>query len=378
MKKRARDLGLPFEGTPGEYNAITDVEGVEVGFSTIITGESTEDTTEDSDFARTGVTAILPRGKKRSAVFAGRYDHNGNGEMTGTHWIDDSGFLHGPLMITNTNSVGVVREAASKWMVKNRYFYPSFKDGKEVEGLGFFYPAVGETFDGVLNNINGFKVKEENAFEALESAAGGFVAEGNVGAGTGMRCHEFKGGTGTASRVLSEEEGGFTVGAIVQANHGTREEFRVAGIPFGKLIKGYDMDIKHLEPKPGDGSIIVVVATDAPVLPWQLSKMCRRVSLGIGNLGGGYQNGSGDIFLAFSTANENAFSYDSSEVTLLSDEKMDPIYRAVAQAVEEAIVNAMVAAEDMYGRNRNFIPALPHEEVERILKDYEKMIEHLK
>lgn len=378
MKKRARDLGLPFEGTPGEYNAITDVEGVEVGFSTIITGESTEDTTEDSDFARTGVTAILPRGKKRSAVFAGRYDHNGNGEMTGTHWIDDSGFLHGPLMITNTNSVGVVREAASKWMVKNRYFYPSFKDGKEVEGLGFFYPAVGETFDGVLNNINGFKVKEENAFEALESAAGGFVAEGNVGGGTGMRCHEFKGGTGTASRVLSEEEGGFTVGAIVQANHGTREEFRVAGIPFGKLIKGYDMDIKHLEPKPGDGSIIVIVATDAPVLPWQLSKMCRRVSLGIGNLGGGYQNGSGDIFLAFSTANENAFSYDSSEVTLLSDDKMDPIYRAVAQAVEEAIVNAMVAAEDMYGRNRNFIPALPHEEVERILKDYEKMIEHLK
>lgn len=378
MKKRARDLGFPFEGTPGEYNAITDVEGVEVGFSTIITGESTEDTTEDSDFARTGVTAILPRGKKRSAVFAGRYDHNGNGEMTGTHWIDDSGFLHGPLMITNTNSVGVVREAASKWMVKNRYFYPSFKDGKEVEGLGFFYPAVGETFDGVLNNINGFKVKEENAFEALESAAGGFVAEGNVGGGTGMRCHEFKGGTGTASRVLSEEEGGFTVGAIVQANHGTREEFRVAGIPFGKLIKGYDMDIKHLEPKPGDGSIIVVVATDAPVLPWQLSKMCRRVSLGIGNLGGGYQNGSGDIFLAFSTANENAFSYDSSEVTLLSDDKMDPIYRAVAQAVEEAIVNAMVAAEDMYGRNRNFIPALPHEEVERILKDYEKMIEHLK
>lgn len=378
MKKRARDLGLPFEGTPGEYNAITDVEGVEVGFSTIITGESTEDTTEDSDFARTGVTAILPRGKKRSAVFAGRYDHNGNGEMTGTHWIDDSGFLHGPLMITNTNSVGVVREAASKWMVKNRYFYPSFKDGKEVEGLGFFYPAVGETFDGVLNNINGFKVKEENAFEALESAAGGFVAEGNVGGGTGMRCHEFKGGTGTASRVLSEEEGGFTVGAIVQANHGTREEFRVAGIPFGKLIKGYDMDIKHLEPKPGDGSIIVVVATDAPVLPWQLSKMCRRVSLGIGDLGGGYQNGSGDIFLAFSTANENAFSYDSSEVTLLSDDKMDPIYRAVAQAVEEAIVNAMVAAEDMYGRNRNFVPALPHEEVERILKDYEKMIEHLK
>lgn len=374
---RARDLGIPFEGTCGKYNAITDVKGVEVGFSTIILGESTEDTTDDSAFARTGVTAILPCGKKRSAVFAGRYDLNGNGEMTGTHWIDDSGFLHGPLMITNTHSVGVVREAASKWMVKNRYFYPSYKEGKEVLGLGFFYPAVGETFDGVLNNINGFQVKEEHALEALENASTGPVAEGNVGGGTGMRCHGFKGGTGTASRVLSEEDGGFTVGVLVQANHGTREELRIAGIPFGKEIVGHEQELRHLGPKEGDGSIIVVVATDAPILPWQLSKLCKRVPLGIGSLGGGYQNGSGDIFLAFSTANQNAFTYTRTKVDLLSDECMDPLYKATAQAVEEAIVNAMVAAEDMYGRNRNFVPALPHDQVKEILKKYDSYLKQV-
>lgn len=374
---RARDLGIPFEGTCGKYNAITDVKGVEVGFSTIILGESTEDTTDDSAFARTGVTAILPCGKKRSAVFAGRYDLNGNGEMTGTHWIDDSGFLHGPLMITNTHSVGVVREAASKWMVKNRYFYPSYKEGKEVPGLGFFYPAVGETFDGVLNNINGFQVKEEHALEALENASTGPVAEGNVGGGTGMRCHGFKGGTGTASRVLSEEDGGFTVGVLVQANHGTREELRIAGIPFGKEIVGHEQELRHLGPKEGDGSIIVVVATDAPILPWQLSKLCKRVPLGIGSLGGGYQNGSGDIFLAFSTANQNAFTYTRTKVDLLSDECMDPLYKATAQAVEEAIVNAMVAAEDMYGRNRNFVPALPHDQVKEILKKYDSYLKQV-
>lgn len=368
---RARDLGIPFEGTCGTYNAITDVKGVEVGFSTIILGESTEDTTEQSEFARTGVTAILPRGKQRSAVFAGRYDLNGNGELTGTHWVDDSGFLHGPIMITNTHSVGVVREATSKWMVKNRYFFPSYKEGAEVPGLGFFYPVVGETFDGALNNINGFRVKESHAWEALESASSGPVAEGNVGGGTGMRCHGFKGGTGTASRVLSAEEGGYTVGVLVQANHGTREDLQIAGIPFGREIKGCEQDLPCMGPKEGEGSIIVVVATDAPILPWQLSKLCKRVPIGIGKLGGGFQNGSGDIFIAFSTANEHAFSYTKTTVELLSDECMDPLYKATAQAVEEAIVNAMVAAEDMYGRNRNFVPALPHDQVKEILKKYE-------
>lgn len=366
---RARDLGIPFRGTPGRFNAITDVSGVEVGYKTIIMGESTEDTTADSRFARTGVTAILPRGKRRSAVFAGRYDLNGNGELTGTHWIDDSGFLHGPILLTNTNSVGVARDAASKWMVRNHYFYPCFK-GEEIKGLGYFYPVVGETFDGTLNNINGFMVAESDAMEALESAAAGPVAEGCVGGGTGMICHGFKGGTGTASRVLDEEEGGYTVGVLVQANHGSRDELTIAGIPFGKEIVNCDADIRSQAPKPGTGSIIVVIATDAPVLPWQLSKLCRRAPLGIGKLGAGNSTGSGDIFIAFSTANENAFSYDKSTVTLLSDERIDPLYKAVEQATEEAIVNALAAAQDMYGRNRNFVPALPHGQVRDILEKY--------
>ena len=371
---RARDLGIPFEGQCGEFNAITDVEGIEVGYSTIIIGEPSEDTTSNTEFARTGVTCILPRGKKRSAVFAGRYDLNGNGELTGTHWIDDSGFLHGPIMITNTNSVGIVRDTTSKWMTKNNFYYPVFRDGFEIEGLGYFYPTVGETFDGALNNINGFMVKEENALEALDSAKGGFIEEGNVGGGTGMRCHSFKGGTGTSSRVIKLEEGDYTLGVLVQANHGTREEFKIAGIPFGREIIGHEQVIKHLAPKPGDGSIIVVVATNAPFMPWQLSKLCKRVPLGIGNLGGGYHNNSGDIFIAFSTANENAYGYSISNIQMLSDEKIDLFYKATAQAVEEAIVNAMIAAESMYGRNNNFVPALPHDQVMKILNKYSILI----
>lgn len=366
---RARELHIPFSGIPGPYNAITDVSGVEVGYRTLIVGESTPDTRTADRFARTGVTAILPRGKRRSAVFAGRYDLNGNGELTGTHWLDDSGFLHGPILITNTNSVGIVREAAAKWMVKNRFFYPGYNHG-EIEGLGYFYPVVGETFDGVLNNINGFQVTEEDALAALDSAASGPVAEGCVGGGTGMICHEFKGGTGTASRIVEDGQDRWTVGVLVQANHGRRDELTIAGIPFGKEIEGYRPVIERWSPKPGDGSIIAVVATDAPVLPWQLNKLCRRVPLGIGNVGAGNGNGSGDIFLAFSTANENAFSYDRSTVTLLADERMDPLYKAVEQATEEAIINALTGAEDMYGRNGNFVPALPKDQVSRILKKY--------
>jgi D-aminopeptidase len=371
---RARDIGLCFEGKPGKYNAITDVAGVEVGFSTVIMGEPTLDTKYNSDFARTGVTAILPCGKQRSAVFAGRFDLNGNGELTGTHWIDDSGFLHGPVMITNTNSVGIVREATSKWMVNNDYFYPGFNEGREIPGYGFFYPVVGETYDGVLNNINGFKVTEEHVNEALTSASGGLVNEGNVGGGTGMRCHGFKGGTGTASRVLPEEAGGYTIGALVQANHGDREDFVIHGIPVGRIIEGYEQNLRSLSPKPkdGDGSIIVVLATDAPVLPWQLSKMCKRIPLGIGRLGGGCQNGSGDVFIAFSTANQNGFSYDKSQIVLLSDNCIDDIYKAVVQSVEEAILNAMIAAEDMMGRNCNFVPAVPHDQVKAIMEKYYK------
>ena len=367
---RARNLGIKFEGTCGKYNAITDVAGVEVGFSTIIEGKADPDTRYDSDFARTGVTCILPRGKKRSAVFAGRFDLNGNGEMTGSHWIDDSGFLHGPIMITNTNSVGIVREATAKWMINNDYFYPGYNNGKEIPGYGFFYPVVGETYDGVINNINGFKVTEKHVYEALNSAAGGSIQEGNVGGGTGMRCHGFKGGTGSASRVIDKTKGGYTVGALVQANHGTREEFMIHGVPVGKYINGYEQKFGSLSPKDGDGSIIVVLATDAPVLPWQLKKMCKRVPLGIGRLGGGCQNGSGDLFIAFSVANDSAFCYESTKIDLLSDNRMDEIYQAVVQCVEEAILNAMFSAESMTGRNCNFVPAIPLDQVMEIMNKY--------
>jgi L-aminopeptidase/D-esterase-like protein len=362
-KQRARELGIPLPGNPGTYNAITDVAGVEVGFSTVILGEPADAMKPGSPFARTGVTAVLPRGRRRSAVFAGRYDLNGNGELTGTHWMDDSGFLHGPLLITNTNSVGVVRDAATRWMLENAFYYPMVMDGKAVEGVGYFYPVVGETWDGILNDTNGFHVTEDHARAALETAAAGPVAEGSVGGGTGMQCHMFKGGTGTASRVLSPEQGGYTVGALVQANHGFRAHFEVLGVPMAKEIQGCDPVINVPAPRPGAGSIIVILATDAPVLPWQLSKMCRRVPIGIGKLGAGYENGSGDIFLAFSTANEDAFGVGVSKIDLLGDDDLDPLYKAVAECVEESILNALCAAETMVGRAGSKYFALPHDQL---------------
>lgn len=372
-KKRARELGLALPGIPGKYNAITDVAGVEVGYSTIIKGNPEDYQGPGSEFARTGVTAILPRGKCKSAVFAGRYDLNGNGEMTGTHWIDDSGFLHGPVMITNTHSVGIVRDSTSKWIIQNHFFQPLVVDGKEIEDCGFFYPVVGETWDGILNDISGFHVKEKHVFEALNNAGCGPVDEGNVGGGTGMRCHYFKGGTGTSSRILDEEEGGYTVGALVQANHGRREDFQVQGVPLGIEIKDCDPVNNWLLPDTGAGSIVVVLATDAPVFPHQLTKMCKRIPIGIGRLGGGLDNGSGDIFIAFSTANENAYSLDTSTVTMLSDEKMDPLYRAVANVVEEAILNALCAAETMVGRKFNKCYELPQDQMIEVLKKYGKI-----
>jgi len=373
VKQRARELGIPLTGNPGKYNAITDVKGVEVGFSTVIIGEPEDYKGPGSDFARTGVTAILPRGRKRSAVFAGRHDLNGNGELTGTHWLDDSGFMHGPLLITNTNSVGIVRDTASKWMIDNRFYYPMVVDGNPVDGVGYFYPTVGETWDGIMNDTNGFHIKPEHALEALDSAKPGPVAEGNVGGGTGMQCHSFKGGTGTSSRVLSKEQGGFTVGVLVQANHGFREHFEILGIPMADKITGCDPIIHTFEPKPGTGSIIVIIATDAPVLPWQLSKMCRRVPIGIGKLGSGYENGSGDIFLAFSTANEDAYTFSQTKIDLLGDDMMDPIYKAVAECVEEAILNTLCAAETMIGREFNQFFAMPHDQVTDVLRKYGKI-----
>ena len=371
MMMRARDFGIPFPGICGKNNAITDVAGVEVGYCTLNYGEATEDTVYASDFARTGVTAILPRGKKRSAVFAGRADLNGNGELTGTHWIDDSGFLHGPILITNTNSVGIVRDTTAKWMVDHDYYYPCYADGHEVPRLGFFYPVVGETFDGTLNNINGFKIHPEHVLEALNSAKNGPVAEGNIGGGTGMCCLGFKGGTGTASRIVKTTFGAeYTIAALVQANFGTRQELTIKGIPVGKLIKGYERNIAAPSPKEGEGSIIVILATDAPLLPWQLTKIARRAALGIGKVGGGNHSGSGDIFLAFSTANENGFSYTKTTVDLLADQEMDCLFPAAADVVEESILNALVAAEDMYGRNLNFVPALPHDQLKALCEAY--------
>ena len=367
-KKRARELGIPLPGTPGRYNAITDVAGVEVGFSTVIIGEPGDYTGPGSEFARTGVTAILPRGKRRSAVFSGRHDLNGNGELTGTHWIDDSGFLHGPVLLTNTNSVGVARDAAAKWMLDNGYYYPMVSDGQPAEGVGYFYPVVGETWDGILNDTNGFHVRAEHVIEALESAASGPVLEGNVGGGTGMQCHCFKGGTGTSSRVLAARQGGYTVGALVQANHGFREHFEILGLPMGDWIEGADPIINCFPVRPGTGSIIVILATDAPVLPWQLAKMCRRVPIGIGKLGSGYENASGDIFLAFSTANDGAYSYGTARIDLLSDDLMDPIYKAVAEVVEESILNALCAADTMTGRLGSTFFEMPQEQVIALLK----------
>lgn len=373
MKKpRAREAGIILPGTPGENNAITDVKRVEVGYCTIIKGEPEDYKGPGSPFARTGVTAILPRGKNRSAVFAGRHDLNGNGELTGTHWIDDSGFMHGPMMITNTNSVGVVRDTTSKWMIDNKYYYPLIVDGRPIDGVGYFYPTVGETWDGILNDTNGFHVEPRHVLEALEDARSGSIKEGNVGGGTGMQCHQFKGGTGTASRVLTKEEGGFTLGVLVQANHGFRPFFEIMGISMADLIKGADPVINTFEPKPGTGSIIVVIATDAPLLPWQLSKLCKRVPIGIGKLGSGYENGSGDIFLAFSTANENAYTTEISDVKLLGDDMIDPLYRAVADAVEEAILNVLFQAETMTGREFNTFYELPQDQVMSILRKHGK------
>lgn len=377
MKKnmRARDLGIIVSGTPGKYNAITDVAGVEVGYSTLIIGEPSDYVDRYSDFARTGVTAILPRGKSCSAVFAGRHDLNGNGELTGTHWVDDSGFLHGPVMITNTYNVGIVRDTTAQWMVDNNFFFPFFMDGHRIEGLGAFYPVVGETYDGCLNNASGYQINPTQVRQALDSAHGGEIEEGNVGGGTGMRCHGFKGGTGTSSRIvkIEGEDKSYTVGVLVQANHGTREDLIIQGIPMQE-ITGYEQINNTLSAyRDGTGSIIVVIATDAPLLPHQLSKLCRRATIGIGKLGGGFASGSGDIFVSFSTGNEDAFGYGYTNVTMMNDDLVDPLYKAAAEATEEAILNAMCAAETMVGKDGNTTYHLPTDQVIAILKKHNRM-----
>jgi len=370
-KPRARDLGIPFDGVPGPLNAITDVEGVEVGHVTVIFGEGKLEVGKGP--VRTGVTAILPRGKRYDPVFSGWYSLNGNGEMTGTTWVEESGFLEGPVMITNTHSVGVVRDAVVEWSYRNKLY--SLIHDETYWSL----PVVAETYDGNLNDINGFHVKKEHAFEALDNASPDPVEEGNVGGGTGMICHEFKGGIGTASRRLDEESGGYTLGVLVQANYGSRVDLTIAGVPVGKEITDLMPVLKESVSNgcSGNGSIIVVVATDAPLLPHQLKRLAKRVPLGISKLGGISSNGSGDIFVVFSTANPGAAQREGvRELKMLPNDLMSELFRATVQATEESIVNALIAAETMTSINGNTVYAIPHDRLKKVLRKYNRLVSH--
>jgi len=358
-KSRARDLGVPFDGTPGPFNAITDVKGVEVGHTTLISGSGKLKVGEGP--VRTGVTAVLPRGKNfQHAVFGGWFTLNGNGEMTGTTWLEDSGFLDGPVMLTNTHSVGVVRDAVIAWRVKH--------GPPDEEGYWWSLPVVAETWDGELNDVNGFHVKPEHAWHALDAAHGGAVEEGNVGGGTGMICNEFKGGIGTSSRVLGAKYDGYTVGVLVQCNYGQRDQLRVAGVPVGREIS------EHTVRNDDMGSIIVVVATDAPLIPTQLKRLARRVSLGLGRDGSFSGDGSGDIFIAFSTANPGAASPTGiRDLKMLPNDQLNPVFLATVQATEEAVINAMIAAETMKGINDYEVIALPHDRLREVLRKYGRL-----
>jgi len=365
-KPRARDLGVPFDGVPGPLNSITDVKGIEVGHTTLISGEGKLQVGVGP--VRTGVTAIIPRGKQSAndPVFAGWFSLNGNGEMTGTTWIEESGFLEGPIMITNTHSVGVVRDATIAWRVKH--------GPPDASGYWWSLPIVAETYDGYLNDINGFHVKPNHAFEALDGAKSGAVSEGNVGGGTGMICYGFKGGIGTSSRKLDQNAGGYTVGVLVQANFGRRNQLRIAGVPVGTEITEGTLSTTAAEPRDDVGSIIIVVATDAPLLSHQLKRLARRAALGVARTGSSSGNGSGDIFVAFSTANpEAAKNTGTIQLTMVPNDRMNPLFEATVQATEEAIINALVAAETMIGIDGHKVIALPHDRLKQVLKKYNRM-----
>jgi len=362
---RARDLGIPFEGTPGKLNAITDVPGVEVGYTTLISGEGKLEVGKGP--VRTGVTAILPRGHAslNDPVYSGFFSLNGNGEMTGTAWVEESGFLEGPIVVTNTHSVGVARDAVIAWLVKQ---------GTGSQNL-WSLPVVAETWDGWLNDINGFHVKPEDVWHALDTAHGGAIEEGSVGGGTGMICYEFKGGNGTASRVVSvavaaggdpgsqKASRAYTVGVFLQANFGRRPQLMIAGIPVGKEIPG---EVYKKE----NGSCIAVVATDAPLLPNQLKRLARRVSLGLARTGTISGNTSGDLFVAFSIANPNVASPDqiTHDVQTIPNDLMDPLFAGVVQATEEAVLNALIDNRSMTGRDNHRVEALPHDRLREIMK----------
>jgi D-aminopeptidase len=360
---RARDLGIPFEGTPGKFNAITDVTGVEVGYTTLITGEGKLEVGKRP--VRTGVTAILPRGRAslNDPVYAGFFSLNGNGEMTGTAWVEESGFLEGPIIITNTHSVGVARDAVIAWRIKH--------GAADKTGYWWSLPVVGETWDGWLNDINGFHVKAEDVWHALDSAHGSALEEGSLGGGTGMVCYEFKGGNGTASRKIdirvskNAPARSFVVGVFLQANFGRRPQLTIAGVPVGKEIPG---EVYEQE----SGSCIAVVATDAPLLPNQLKRLARRVSLGLARTGTTSGNGSGDLFIAFSTANPNAANPDqvTHDVQTIPNDLMDPLLTGVVQATEEAVVNALVDNHSMTGRDNHRVDALPHDRLREFMKRF--------
>lgn len=364
-KPRARDLGVPFDGTPGPLNAITDVAGVMVGHTTIISGEGK--LVVGKGPVRTGVTAVLPRGRDfDNAVMAGWWSLNGNGEMTGTTWVEESGFLVGPVMITNTHSVGVVRDAVIQWIVNHRKIGPNDD--------WWSLPVVSETWDGWLNDINGFHVKPEHAFHAIESASSRPVEEGAVGGGTGMICNGFKGGIGTSSRRFAGAGGTYTVGVLVQCNYGTRDNLRIAGVPVGREIPSEDPYASASFAGEDHGSIIVVVATDAPLVSHQLKRLARRVSLGLGRDGSTSGNGSGDIFIAFSTANPGASAGDHVvSLQMLPNDKLGPVFSATVEATEEAVINAMVAATSMTGIENHHVAALPHEQLRAVLKKYNRL-----
>jgi L-aminopeptidase/D-esterase-like protein len=371
-KPRARDLGVPFDGTPGPLNAITDVTGVEVGHTTLISGEGEHAT-------RTGVTVVFPKGKKWEPVFAGTFAGNGFGDLTGTHWVDEGGVLGGPVAITNTWSVGTVRDAVLAW----------FEQELKVP-IDWHQPVVGETSDATLNDIAGFHVRQEHVFAALNGAKSGSVAEGNVGGGTGMVCHGFKGGIGTSSRRVTAAGARYTVGVLVQANHGSRPQLTIAGVPVGRELsditdpggggrgRGRGAPPSPLPPRidgSREGSIIVVVATDAPLLPHQLQRLARRVPMGIARVGGTASNGSGDIFIAFSTANPGAARAAGGPVDLkmLPNETESAFFSATIEAVEESIVNALVAAVTMTGARGRTVQALPHDRLREILRKYNRL-----
>jgi L-aminopeptidase/D-esterase-like protein len=382
-KPRARVLGIPFDGTPGPLNAITDVSGVEVGHTTLISGNG--ELQVGVGPIRTGVTAIFPRGKKNpNPVFAGWFSQNGNGEMTGTTWIEESGFLEGPVMITNTLNVGIVHHSVISWGVKQGSKEDRYRHLASL-------PVIAETWDGHLNDILGQHIKEKHVFQAIESASSGPVAEGNVGGGTGMICHGFKGGIGTASRTVAIDSSTYTIGVLVQANYGSMNELRIAGIPVGREIreiwkkeeaeKEDELNLnQHSSPDVSafadKGSIIIVIATDAPVLARQLKRLARRASMGLARVGSYSGNGSGDIFVAFSTANQGVRrGRIPPQVTMLTNSQTGRLFLPVIQAIEEAIINALVGAETMTGIDGHTIRALPHDLVRKILKKYNRLLE---